>query len=153
MVVITRTEPRTLLPKTLNTGVIGDGPSARRLFNAALFLVDEREVPSPYLVEEPPRLGTDTWKIFPDGRMETIYRLRPNLTWHDGAPLTAEDVTFAWRVFTDPALASLFTTTPQNLMEDAVALDPRTVLIRWSRSSPDADSLPVSRFQPLPRHL
>src|SRR5687767_13955418 len=59
LIVVTRTEPRTLLPKTLNSGVIGDGPSARRLFNAGLFLVDEREVPSPYLLEDLPKLGTD----------------------------------------------------------------------------------------------
>ena len=153
LILVTRTEPRTLLPKTLNVGVIGDGPSARRLFSAGLFLVDAREVPSPYLVEELPRLGTDTWKLFPDGRMEPTYRLRPNLTWHDGAPLTADDLAFAWKVFADPALASIFTATPQNLVEGTEVLDARTIVIKWSRPSPDADSMPLNRFQPLPRHI
>ena len=39
--------------------------------------------------ESLPQLNTDTWRVGSDGRMETTYRLRPNLTWHDGAPLTA----------------------------------------------------------------
>ena len=32
--------------------------------------------------------------------MEKNYHLRPNLRWHDGTPLTAEDVTAAHRVYT-----------------------------------------------------
>lgn len=153
MVVITRVEPRSLLSKGILTGVFADGPSARRLFNAALFIEDEHEVPHPYLVETPPKLDTDTWKTFADGRMETIYRLKLDLTWHDGQPMTAADFVFGWRVFRDPALAGLFTPTPQNLMEEVLAPDPRTVVINWQRPSPDADSLALNRFQPLPRHL
>src|SRR5258706_383851 len=83
------------------------------------------------LLEEPPSGGADGWGVLRDGRMETISGLPPNLPWHDGAALTADDVAFAWRVFADPALANIFTAAPQNLMEGAVALDDRTVLIRW----------------------
>lgn len=153
MVVITRIELRSLLSKTQNTGVIADGPSARRLFNAALFILDGRDVPLSYLVEDPPRVGTDSWTVFPDGRMDTIYRLRPNLVWHGGAPLTAEDFVFGWRVFSDRTLSGLFSPSPQDLMEEVLAVGPRTVLIKWSRPFPDADSLILTRFQPLPRHV
>src|SRR5262245_41543222 len=58
-----------------------------RLFNAGLVLVDDKDQPRPYLAEGLPTLNTDSWKVFDDGRMETVYKLRPNLTWHDGAPL------------------------------------------------------------------
>ena len=153
MVAITRVEPRSILSKGILTGVFADGPNARRLFNAALFLEDEREVPRPYLAEALPRLDTETWRVFPDGRMETTYRLRPGLTWHDGHPLTGEDFVFAWRIFTDPDLAGLFTPTPQNLMEEVLAPEPHTVVIRWRRPSADADNLALNRFQPLPRHI
>ena len=153
MIVMTRVEPRSLLSKGILTGVFADGPNARRLFNASLFIDDERDVPRPYLVEEAPKLDTDSWKLFPDGRMETTYRLRPNLTWHDGAALTANDFVFALKVFTDPALAGNFTPTPQNLMDEALAPDPRTLVIKWRRTSPDADSLALNRFGPLPRHI
>ena len=64
-------------------------PSPYRALNAGLAINDERELPHPYLAEALPELNSDTWRVFPDGRMETAYRLRPNLTWHDGRPLTA----------------------------------------------------------------
>ena len=32
----------------------------------------------------------------PDGRLIATFELRPDLTWHDGAPLTSADVRFAW---------------------------------------------------------
>ncbi len=34
------------------------------------------------------------------------FHLRPDLTWSDGSPLTAEDVVFSWRRLTDPKTAS-----------------------------------------------
>src|SRR5205823_510761 len=58
------------------------------VLNANLTFIDERGLPQPFLAEALPQLGTDTWQVFPDGRMETVFRLKPNLTWHDGRPLT-----------------------------------------------------------------
>jgi len=152
-VAITRVEPRSILSKGILTGVFADGPSARRFFNAALVVEDEREVPHPYLAERLPEANTESWRVFMDGRMETTWRLRPNLTWHDGTPLVAEDFVFAWRVFVDPEITGLFTPTPQNLMEEVIAPDPRTVVIRWARPFPDAAAIAMNRYQPLPRHI
>src|SRR5439155_17146163 len=124
--------------------------TTRRLFNAELALVDDAGAIRPFLAAELPTLNSDTWRVFPDGRMETIYRLKAGLTWHDGAPLTADDFVFGWRVMANPALgrAGLI---PQKLMEEIVAPDPRTVLIRWTQPFPDADSLNIL-FSPLPAH-
>jgi ABC-type transport system substrate-binding protein len=107
------------------------------LFNATLDYRDEREVAKPYLAEALPELNTDTWKVFPDGRMETTYRLRPNLTWHDGMPLSAEDFVFAYRVYAKPELGAA-NTPPIGMMEDVLAPDDRTVVIRWRQTYPDA---------------
>ncbi len=38
----------------------------------------------------------------PDG-LTTIFRLRPNLHFHNGAPVTAEDVVWSWKRYMDPA--------------------------------------------------
>jgi peptide/nickel transport system substrate-binding protein len=124
--------------------------TTRRLFNAELALVDDTGAIRPFLASALPDLAGDTWRVFPDGRMETIYRLKPGLTWHDGTPLTAEDFVFGWRVMANPALgrAGLI---PQRLMEDVLAPDPQTVLIRWTQPFPDADSLNIL-FSPLPAH-
>jgi peptide/nickel transport system substrate-binding protein len=47
-----------------------------------------------------PSLATD-WEVSEDG---TVYefRLRGDVTWHDGAPFTAEDVTFTTQAMQDP---------------------------------------------------
>src|SRR5678815_487624 len=75
-----------------------------RPFNASLTLIDHEGRSLPYLAETLPQLNGDSWRVFPDGRMETTYRLKPNLTWHDGQPLTSEDFVFGWRVFATPEL-------------------------------------------------
>ena len=123
----------------------------RRLFNAELTLVDDTGATRPFLAAELPQLNTDTWRVMPDGRMETTYRLKSGLTWHDGAPLTAEDFVFGWRVVSDPALGQ-GNVIPQRFMAEAVAQDPHTLLIRWSQPFPDAGNLNIL-FAPLPSQL
>jgi ABC-type transport system substrate-binding protein len=66
----------------------------RKMFNAELGYRDEQALSQPYLAEEFPSLNSDGWRVFPDGRMETTYRLKAGLTWHDGTPLTAVMTTF-----------------------------------------------------------
>jgi peptide/nickel transport system substrate-binding protein len=123
-----------------------------RLFNAALALMDGDETAQPYLAEALPQLNTDTWQVFADGRMETTYRLRPGLTWHDGQPLTAEDFVFAYHVYVAPELG-IFTPTPQDRMDEVIASDSHTLVIRWRSPYPDAGAIIVEDLEPLPRHI
>jgi len=130
-----------------------------RSFNGFLDLIDDRGEARAYLAETLPAFGTDSWKVFPDGRMETIYRLRPNLTWHDGTPFSAEDFAFAWRVMNLPdGTFGLFTGGPPfRQMEDITAPDSRTVVIHWRELFPGADVLQAGGSRmglvPFPRHL
>lgn len=150
LVMAVRYEPASLASKPLRES--GSGVSSTtRLFNAELDIEDGRAGVRPYLTEALPQLNTDSWRVFPDGRMETSYRLRPSLTWHDGAPLSAEDFAFAWRVYTAPALA-VSATPPIDQMEEVAALDARTLMIRWRQPYPDAARL-GAEFQALPRHI
>src|SRR5207244_3878315 len=43
----------------------------------------------PWAAEQLPSLDAGSWRIAPDGPMETTYRLRQGIKWHDGAPLQA----------------------------------------------------------------
>ncbi len=90
--------------------------------------------------------------MLPDGRMVTIYRLRPNLLWQDGAPLTADDFVFGWQVYSSPAIG-IFNTKPQDLIEGILTPDPRTLVIDWSTTFPDAGTLAYDMLPPLPRHI
>lgn len=127
---------------------------SKRMFNAELAILDPDANPHPYLAESLPQLNTDDWRLFPDGRMETTHQLKPNLAWHDGTPLTAEDFVFSWRVSATTELGQA-NLPPFSSIEEAAAPDDRTLRIRWRRPYPDAAAL-VERdreFPPLPRHL
>ena len=144
-----RNEVTGLMPKIPGSS----NPSlTTRIFNAAIALIDGKGAARAYLVEALPQLNTDDWRVFPDGRMQVTYRLRPNLTWHDGQPLTSNDFVFAHRVYTIPGLG-IFAPTPQNLMESVEALDARTFVIRWSAAYADAAALIEGDFEPLPQHV
>ena len=47
---------------------------------------------------------------YPDDFSSATYRLRPNARWHDGAPVTAEDVIFSFEAFknNDPRYAAYY---------------------------------------------
>jgi len=154
LVLLARVEPAAATPRVDLSGGTATN-IINRLFTAGLAYNDDRQVPYPYLAEALPQLNTDTWRVFPDGRMETTYVLRPGLTWHDGTPLSAEDFVFALRVYTDPEVGSMFEANPQRAMEDVAAPDARTVVIRWQLPYVDAGQLSGGKngFPPMPRHI
>lgn len=125
-----------------------------RTFNADIAFLDDQGVPQPYMVEALPQLNSESWRVFPDGRMETTYRFRPNLAWHDGTPFSAEDYVFGWRVYTTPELG-LARTAPFDAIAEVVAPDSRTLVIRWKQLFPDAPHMAGRdrQFPALPRHL
>src|SRR5439155_20486150 len=53
---------------------------------------------------ELPSVEKGTWRINPDGSMDTIWKITPNINWHDGAPFTADDMVFTYEVYKDPDL-------------------------------------------------
>jgi peptide/nickel transport system substrate-binding protein len=125
--------------------------SGEHVLNAKLVLLDEHGLPRPFLAEALPTVGTDTWTVLPDGRMELTYRLKPNLTWHDGQPVTAEDFVFAWSVYATPAFG-IAANAGAKYIEGVVAPDARTVTVRWKQAYPEAVN-ETTLVAPLPRHL
>jgi len=125
-----------------------------RLFNADFATLDDHAVPQPYLIEAIPQLNTDGWQVQADGRMRTTYRLRPNLSWHDGAPMTTEDYVFSWRVYSTPDVG-LSRQVPFDAIERVTAPDPRTLVIDWKRPYPDAAHMAGREvnYPALPRHV
>jgi peptide/nickel transport system substrate-binding protein len=152
LVLVAQAEPVSMAAKSIrDTGGRRIGATLR-LFNAGLAILDERQVAHPYLTEALPELGTDSWRLLPDGHMETIYRLKPSLTWQDGAPLSADDFVFANRVYSMPefGVANIGALT---YLEDVSAPDPRTVVLRWRQPFPGAGTVVAADFQALPRHI
>lgn len=111
--------------------------------------------------------SAESWTISPDGRTYT-FRLRPDLRWSDGVPLTAEDFVYSYRRLVTPAVASPIAG-QFYLMENArdivagrkppetlgvSAPDPRTVVIRLSSRAPYfLDLVGNLNAVPTPRHV
>src|SRR5688572_19350293 len=102
LVIVVGAEPPSLAAKALEHIPNPRADYAALFLNASLAYMDEHGSPHAFLAAALPELNSDTWRLFPDGRMETTYRLKPNLTWHDGRPLTADDFVFAWQVYSVP---------------------------------------------------
>lgn len=116
-----------------------------------LSLTDASTLPQPALGIELPSIEKGTWKVNPDGTMETTWRLQPNAVWHDGAPFTSDDIAFGWEAMNDPAVAAR--SVEARLISAVETPDAKTVVFRWSQIWADADGMGHGTVEPLPRHL
>ena len=73
-----------------------------------------------------PTALADSWEIAPDGRTYTFH-LNPNAMWHDGTPVTADDVLFSFDALANPDTASAYTGTFTDSTESWRAIDDHTV--------------------------
>jgi peptide/nickel transport system substrate-binding protein len=142
--------------KTLNT-IIPGATALDRLVSAGLSSADDRGAQQPQLAEAVPSLENGLWKLLPDGRMETRWRIRSGASWHDGTPLTVDDLLFAAQVSQDRDLL-LFNHAGFASVDRVEATDPSTVTVFWKQPFIDADAmfghLGNDDFaMPLPRHL
>lgn len=132
-------------PQTLNPLLDQDNLVDRELENLlfdGLTQVDSGGRITPALAQE--------WQISGDGRTIT-FTLRPNLTWHDGQPVTSQDVAFTYGLLQDetfpglPHLRSLWqsvTLTPFSERE-----------IVFTLPAPYAPFLEATTIGVLPAHL
>src|SRR5205814_573088 len=95
-------EPTSLSEHRALYSTSGGAADAKRLFNAGFYLADLHGVAQPLLIEQGPSLNTGSWRVNPDGSMDTIYRLRGDLAWHDRTPLTADDLVLSWKMAKHP---------------------------------------------------
>lgn len=131
-------------------GTTAGGSHQPRVFlHRTLTVIDDTNTPRPVLATAIPSLEQGDWRINPDGSMDQIWKLRPGLKWHDGAPLTAEDFVFGWEVLTNPALP-VGPTPARRFVTKAEALDELTLALHFSAPTPAADE---ALFDPYPRHL
>lgn len=90
----------------------------------------------------------DRWTHNADGSVYTVH-LRPGLRWHDGSPLTADDVVFTYQTIQNPDAQSPFLSSWQGVKVDA--LDEQTV--RFTLPNP-LSSFPYSLTNGIvPKHI
>jgi peptide/nickel transport system substrate-binding protein len=88
-------------PKNLNPVLAAQQPTGELSMFIFSYAVryDERARPVPDALREIPTI--ENGDVSRDG-LTLRYKLRPNMKWHDGAPVTAKDLWFTWRVVMNP---------------------------------------------------
>jgi peptide/nickel transport system substrate-binding protein len=122
-----------------NTHLTSDDVVKHMLFTP-LVQYDADLQPMPWLAE--------SWELT---EHDVTFRLRDDVFWHDGVPVTAEDVRFTFRLARDPATASLLGSAYLAMVDSAEVPDPRTIRFRFV--APHAQALDAFWWPPLPRHL
>uniref|UniRef100_UPI0031E242B4 ABC transporter substrate-binding protein n=1 Tax=Paracidovorax wautersii TaxID=1177982 RepID=UPI0031E242B4 len=79
-------------PPGLMMGIVQNGPTQLIAGNIyeGLLRYDEKLQPQPQLAT--------SWTVSPDSKTY-VFKLKPNVKWHDGKPFTADDVVFSCDVF------------------------------------------------------
>jgi peptide/nickel transport system substrate-binding protein len=105
-----------------------------------LIQYDEKFNPRPWLAER--------WDL---ADSSVTFTLRGDVKWHDGKPVTAEDVKFTFDLAKDTTSGSLLGAAYLNMVKSATVVDPRT--IRFDFVAPHAQALDGFWWPPLPKHL
>src|SRR5579871_3247193 len=144
-------EPVSLVTDITGGNVSGGGAEqVQYIAHDFLTVQDDHGEWTPRLAAEPLEVEAGTWRVNPDGTMDTIWKLRPNVQWQDGAPFTSDDMLFSFEVFKDPDIPSP-STQAIALMTSAEAPDPLTYIVHWSGAYIRANQ--AVGMIPLPRHL
>lgn len=145
-------DPKTVYANFGAAGVRG-ADALNALVNSGFSTVDDTNTLRPLLAEAVPTVENGLWQVFPDGTMTTTWRIRDGARWHDGTPLTAEDLTFTARVLRDRDLPFPLEAAALRGLQEIEAPDDRTVIARWGTLSINADRIFGAVALPLPKHL
>jgi peptide/nickel transport system substrate-binding protein len=99
----------------------------QQIWNCWAWDFDDQNNPHPVLVKEMP--SEENGGISPDGRVITL-KLRDDIVWSDGTPITSEDFVFTYEMTMSPknTVASTF---PYDKLEKVEAPDPKTVVMTF----------------------
>ncbi|MDJ0715264.1 MAG: peptide ABC transporter substrate-binding protein [Prochloraceae cyanobacterium] len=87
-----------------------------------------------------------------DGKSVT-WKLKPDLKWSDGTPLTADDLVFTYKYIVNPEVAT-FAKGIYEVIQDVKAIDDRTVKIEFKEVNPAWFRFFVGQQGPiLPKHI
>lgn len=104
------------------------------------------------LAEEVPAFDRGTMAALPDGRLQTRYKLRPSIRWHDGAPFSSQDFVFGWQVQQTPNWPSR--SNPMAGLIDAMETpDDATLIVTWKSPTRFALRTFTNSIWAMPRHL
>jgi peptide/nickel transport system substrate-binding protein len=117
------------------------------LWNTWAWNFDENLEPVPVLLTEMPT--AENGGISEDGRTIT-FKLRDDIVWSDGTPITADDFVFTYEMNVNPS-NTVNSTYPYDQVENIEATDPQTVVVTFAE--PFAPWLATFWHGILPAHI
>ncbi|MBI3710837.1 MAG: peptide ABC transporter substrate-binding protein [Proteobacteria bacterium] len=103
----------------------------------------------PFLAAEIP--SVENGGLARDG-LSVTWRLKKDVKWHDGHPVTADDLLFNWEYASDPETAAVTVGSYKDVKVEKV--DALTVRVRFERPTPFwADAFVGTRGMIIPKHL
>jgi peptide/nickel transport system substrate-binding protein len=121
-----------------------------RIFYEPLAAFDPEGNLFPILAAEIP--SVQNGGVARDGKSVT-WKLRPNVSWHDGKPFTADDLVFNWEYAADPATSAVTSGTYRDI-ERVEKVDVRTVRLQFKNPTPFwFDAFCGARGMIIPKHL
>jgi peptide/nickel transport system substrate-binding protein len=103
----------------------------------------------PILAAEIPSIENDG--LAPDGTW-VIWKLKPGVVWHDGKPVTADDLVFNWEFASDPATASITSGSYNDVTVEKI--DALSIRVRFAKPTPFwAEAFVGLRGMIIPKHL
>lgn len=99
-----------------------------------------------------PSVQDGDWKVNSDGTMEVTWKIRPDVYWHDGTALTADDFAFGFEVNMDPRLEVAAIAEVESI-SSVKALDAKTLLVTWKTLSVQGNINAVEGIPSIPKHL
>jgi peptide/nickel transport system substrate-binding protein len=145
-------EPPAVVMYGLPTGNTANHVERWLIFHAGLTAWDFDNNPVPRIASKIPSLQDGDWKINADGSMDVTWKLRSDVRWHDGAPLTADDFAFGYRLALDKRLAVPAVGDLVNVTE-VQAVDPYTLAVHWATTTIWANGNERAGIPAVPKHL
>lgn len=122
---------------------------ASRIFYEPLAGFDSEGNLVPFLASEIP--SVQNGGVAPDGRTVT-WKLKRNITWHDGKPFSADDVVFTAAYAGDPATSTVSVATYKDIKVEKI--DAYTVKVTYAKPTPFwAEALTGIYGCILPKHV
>jgi len=122
------------------------------IFHQGLTTYDAQGNLQPAVATKVPTIADGDWKLNADGSMDVTWKLRPNVRWHDGTSLSAEDFILGIRVANDPELP-LARPAGAKLVREVTAIDAQTLVVHWAEAFYGANRGGPYSVPAVPRHL
>lgn len=133
-------------------GTATPGPFRYFLWHGNLTEYDFNANPVPSAAVKVPSLTDGDWKVNPDGTMQVTWKIRPDVYWHDGTPLTSGDYAFGLEVILNPKLTVEGLVQIKSGIAGVQVIDDKNFIVNWKTTSMFGNANNRDWIPAIPKH-